>query len=110
MRNADRLMPSAPKLSRSVGRAPVTCFDQSLMSKRADAIGEAFSARNRQIFAALGRTIFDAFELGVDGQRALPEYGLPAERIRDILKDENRNRIAKRNDQHSGRAGTVASR
>lgn len=80
------------------------------MSKRADAIGEAFSARNRQIFAALARTIFDAFESGWTVSELRREYGLPTERIRDILKDENRNRISKRNDQLSGRAGTPASR
>jgi hypothetical protein len=103
-------MPSPPKLSRSMGHVPVTCFDRSLTSKRADAIGEAFSARNRQIFATLARTIFDAFETGWTVGELCREYGLPAERIGDILADEKRSRIAKRNDRLSGRAGTAASR
>lgn len=80
------------------------------MSKRADAIGDAFSARNRQIFAALARTMFDAFETGWTVSELCREYGLPTERIRDILTDENRNRIAKRNDRLSACAGTAASR
>jgi hypothetical protein len=110
MRNADRPTPSAPKLSHATGQAPVTCFGRSLVSKRADAIGEAFSARNRQIFAALARAIFDAFETGRTVGELCREYGLPAERIGDILADEKRSRIAKRNDRLSGRAGTAASR
>ncbi len=81
-------MPSAPKLSRSTGQASATCFDRSLMSKRADAIGEAFSARNRQVFAALALDIFDAFESGRTIKQLCQEYGLPEQRVRDILKDE----------------------
>jgi hypothetical protein len=58
------------------------------MSKRADAIGEAFSARNRQVFAALARDIFDAFESGRTIKQLCEEYGLPEQRVRGILKDE----------------------
>ena len=58
------------------------------MSKRADAIGEAFSARNRQVFAALARDMFDAFESGRTIKQLCQEFGLPERRVRDILKDE----------------------
>jgi hypothetical protein len=88
MGNADRPRPPAPKLSRSTGHAPATRFDRSLKSKRADAIGEAFSARNRQIFAAVTLDIFDAFESGRTIKQLCQEYGLPELRVRDILKDE----------------------
>jgi DNA-directed RNA polymerase sigma subunit (sigma70/sigma32) len=58
------------------------------MSQRADKIRETLSATNRQVIAALTRDIFDAFESGQTIKQLCQEYGLPEERVRDILKDE----------------------
>lgn len=58
------------------------------MSPRADKIRETFSARNSQIFAALARDIFNAYESGRTVNQLCQEYGLPEQRVRDILRDE----------------------
>jgi DNA-directed RNA polymerase sigma subunit (sigma70/sigma32) len=58
------------------------------MSPRANKIGESLSARNRQVFAALAGEILNAFESGRTIKELCQEYGLPEQRVRDILKDE----------------------
>ena len=58
------------------------------MSPRANKIHEALSARNRQVFAALAGDLFNAFESGRTIKQLSQEYGLPEQRVRDILKDE----------------------
>ena len=72
----------------SIGHLPATRPDMSLMSARADKIREMLSARNRQVFAALARDMFDAFESGRTIEQLCQEFGLPEQRVRDILKDE----------------------
>jgi hypothetical protein len=57
---------------------------------RVDRIGRTLSARNHQIFAALTRNIFDAYEAGQTIQQLCQDYGLREERLRGILKEEKR--------------------
>jgi hypothetical protein len=58
------------------------------MSSRANKIRESLSARNTQVFAALAGDIFSAYESGRTIKQLCQEYGLPEQRVRDILRDE----------------------
>ena len=81
-------MPSTSEMLRWIGHLPATRPDMSLVSARADKIRETLSARNRQVFAALARDMFDAFGSGRTIKQLCQEFGLPERRVRDILKDE----------------------
>lgn len=89
-RESQRLaMPSAFEILCWIDQPPAICPPTGvLMSLRAVKIQEAFSARNSQIFAALTRNIFDAFESGRPINQLCQDYGLPEQRVRDILKGE----------------------